>query len=134
MLSQDTDVILATFVVAFRLVSESCSGLLLPLSSLHHSDRSAIKYTIPSQEAVIALETPPGLRVSTGGGDHLLSDGSPASLSSICDLRKSFSSSCSRKYCPPTISLRSKDYDVKPLTLMHSGAATATGTENSTSA
>ncbi|GBP52252.1 hypothetical protein EVAR_83113_1 [Eumeta japonica] len=43
-----------------------------------------IRYPIPSQEAGNALVTALSLRVSMGGGDHLLSDGSPARLLLDC--------------------------------------------------
>ncbi|GBP00392.1 hypothetical protein EVAR_951_1 [Eumeta japonica] len=52
-----------------------------PLSPLHHPDLPAIRYPIPSQVVNNGLVTPPELRVSMGGGDRLLSDGSSTRLS-----------------------------------------------------
>ncbi|GBO98409.1 hypothetical protein EVAR_58_1 [Eumeta japonica] len=59
--------------------SENSGGPPLPLP-LHNPDPLFIRHPIRYQEAGNALETPLGLRVSMGGGDHLLSDGWPARL------------------------------------------------------
>ncbi|GBP48412.1 hypothetical protein EVAR_36846_1 [Eumeta japonica] len=57
-------------------VSE-CSGGLLPSPSFFYSC-SIHRYPFLSQEVGDALVTPLGLRIFMGGGDYLLSDGSPA--------------------------------------------------------
>ncbi|GBP00236.1 hypothetical protein EVAR_857_1 [Eumeta japonica] len=56
-------------------------GPLLHLSpKLSSPGPPSIRYPIPSREAGNALVPPSGLRVSMGGDDHLLYDGSPVYL------------------------------------------------------
>ncbi|GBP66217.1 TBC1 domain family member 4 [Eumeta japonica] len=69
----------AASAVPFRLVSESFGGRLPPI--LLPSTRSpSIRYSIPFQVAGNAPMISPGLRMFVSGGDHLLSDSSPAHL------------------------------------------------------
>ncbi|GBP53131.1 hypothetical protein EVAR_97135_1 [Eumeta japonica] len=67
----------AVSVVEFRPLSES--DQLPPLFSIIPI-LDSIRYPIPFREASNALATPPGLRVTMGSGDRLLSDGSPDRL------------------------------------------------------
>ncbi|GBP47031.1 hypothetical protein EVAR_29633_1 [Eumeta japonica] len=75
-------------MITSRIVNRSSRNFAYTLSGIipvFHSPSSfnpfpSIRHPIPSQEAGIGLAAPLGLRVSMGGDDELLSDGSPARL------------------------------------------------------
>ncbi|GBP47992.1 hypothetical protein EVAR_40416_1 [Eumeta japonica] len=69
---QNTDVKLTTLATTFRPVNESSSG---PLP-LQQPILCSTRLPIPIQDVGNALQTPQGLRVSMGGGGHIISGGS----------------------------------------------------------
>ncbi|GBP07587.1 hypothetical protein EVAR_2727_1 [Eumeta japonica] len=68
----------AVFAVTFQLVSVSSDGSFSTLPfRFHQRDPPPLDILFTSKRVGIAPETSLGLRVSMGGGDHLLSDVSP---------------------------------------------------------